>query len=751
MSENNLIKYVDDFFNDLELYDDKYNGHHYKGLLKAGIDVFLDNENEYNAYEVYQTFFMIYQITAEKKSDKETSSSIVSEPNSLLDLVKIMKKYEDNTGDLIERQRDHFIHSVNVFILGLAIYSQNKNYRVAFAEYISLSPYENYYKIDNILSHEEFLYRWGVASLFHDIGYPVEIIGKQLNQFMNEGVKSISSAYNANTAIDFKDFNEFNTIIKIDPNFADEFTSVYEEAKFLNLFKPTDIMAHKISTDFAGVDVNKVAKHLDNFVIAMGNKGFIDHGFFSSILVLNSYGYLIQKYSKNHEFFFYPIVDSATAILLHNYYKKVLQDDLYNLPALNPRHSPIAYLLILCDELQEWNRQPLGTKDRQKNHVNDLKIVIDDDRLEVDYIVKTGSMGLGFSQDKQNFLKNVLSISSIFRRNFLIFTDVSHDGEIMREIVKSEVQAPHTLLRNVEKLALKIHEQYIETATQEFRKKEAEGEVDEDARMDFENKTKPFDELSSYLKLANIRQARSIPKKLNMIGCELANLSDKRPAISEFTEEEVIDLAKYEHDEWCDEKIRQGWTYGPDRDDSRLIHDCLVPWDELTPQVQQYDIDPVKNIPLLVESIGLKIVRSSIRMLTIEMHRFYQSNEEGTEDFDKLPDYIKYSNYKQADFLVTILRELGFDIVSADSPGEAVDPFDEDALEYLAKREHNAWYKLKVNLGWKFGPRDNDQKLNPNLVEWDVLDIEQKNKNKRTFRNLPELCKNVGLKIVRGN
>lgn len=156
MSENNLIKYVDDFFNDLELYDDKYNGHHYKGLLKAGIDVFLDNENEYNAYEVYQTFFMIYQITAEKKSDKETSSSIVSEPNSLLDLVKIMKKYEDNTGDLIERQRDHFIHSVNVFILGLAIYSQNKNYRVAFAEYISLSPYENYYKIDNILLQRGF-------------------------------------------------------------------------------------------------------------------------------------------------------------------------------------------------------------------------------------------------------------------------------------------------------------------------------------------------------------------------------------------------------------------------------------------------------------------------------------------------------------------------------------------------------------------------------------------------------------------
>ena len=165
MIENNLREYVDDFFNMLELHDDKYNGHHYKSLLKAGIDVFLERENSYNAYEIYQTFFMIYQIS----SDEGEDSSIVSQPNTLLDLVKIMKKYEENTGDLIEKQRDHFIHSVNVFLLGLAIYSQNKPYRDEFEGYILKSPYEKYYKIDEKLSAEEFLYRWGIASLFHDI------------------------------------------------------------------------------------------------------------------------------------------------------------------------------------------------------------------------------------------------------------------------------------------------------------------------------------------------------------------------------------------------------------------------------------------------------------------------------------------------------------------------------------------------------------------------------------------------------
>ena len=750
MSENNLKTYVDNFFDELVLYDDKYNGHNYKGLLKAGIDVFLETETTYNAYEIYQTFFMIYQITAEDKSKKKEDTSIVNEPNTLLDLVKIMKKYEENTGDLIEKQRDHFIHSVNVFLLGLAIYAQNRSYREAFESYILKSPYKKYYRINKKLSHEEFLYRWGVASLFHDIGYPVEIIGKQLNKFINDGVKSISSTYDADTAIDFKDFNEFNTIVKIDHDFADEFTKKYPEAKFLNLFKPTDIMAHKIATDFSDVDVNDVAKHLDNFVNIMGESGFIDHGFFSAILVLNSYGHLIQKFAKKHDFFFYPIVDSATAILLHNYYRNVLQKDPFNLTAMHPIQSPIAFLLILCDELQEWNRQPFGIKDKKRSHVNELDLLVDDKRLEVDYIVKSGSMGLGFSEDKEELLRHVLSVSSIFERNFLVYTDVQQDSNIMREIVKSEVQAPSTLLRNVEKLALKIHEQYIRTSTEEFNKKKAEGKIDAEAEKDFMEKTRPFNELSSHLKLANIRQARSIPRKLNMIGCELAHKDDKREAITKFSREEVIDLAIFEHDEWCDEKIGQGWTYGEVRDDDNLIHDCLVPWEDLTPEVQQYDIDPVENIPSLVDSIGLKIVRSKIRLLTIEMHKFYQQEEKGAEDFDELPDYIKYSNYKQANFLVKILGELGYDVVDAKSKGNAIEYFDEDSLEYLAKREHNAWYKLKVNLGWKFGPvRDEDKKINPNLMEWEYLDLKQRQSNKRTFRNLPQMCKNVDLKIVK--
>ncbi len=35
---------------------------------------------------------------------------------------------------------------------------------------------------------EEFLYRWGLTALFHDIGYPVELINKSLAVYLNSAV-----------------------------------------------------------------------------------------------------------------------------------------------------------------------------------------------------------------------------------------------------------------------------------------------------------------------------------------------------------------------------------------------------------------------------------------------------------------------------------------------------------------------------------------------------------------------------------
>ncbi|MDO5832562.1 MAG: RyR domain-containing protein [Methanobrevibacter sp.] len=759
---NNIKEYVDDFFKDLVLFDDYVNNHDYKSLLKSGIDVFLDFESDYTAKDIYRTFLMIYQITNEDKSEGEKNINVVSEPNILLNLVEVMEKYEKNTGDLIERQRDHFIHSVNVFILGLAIYSQNENYREIFRNHILSSKYEKHYRIDGEFSDEEFLYRWGIASLFHDIGYPFEIIGKQLNKIIGDSVKSISNSYDVAVSIDFKDFNEFNSIVKMDPyDFADSYRDNYKRSKILDLYRPTDIMAHKIAYDFQ-LDEQKfklLTSHLNNFVNYMQENRFIDHGFYSSILVLNSYGKLMQKHDKDYDFFFYPIVDSATAILLHNYYNKTLQKSPFNLKLLSPETNPIAFLLILCDELQEWNRQPFGLIDKRKFHVNDLILDIDNDKMDVEYILNFGSMGLGFSKDKKEFIYDVLDVESIFRKGLSVITDVKEDVEhaVMRDMDILDIQVPSVLLRNVEKLAIEIHEQYVDLVTEEYEYKLARGEVDNKLQNKYDSLCS-FKELSPELKMSNIRQALSIPKKLNMIGCEIATKSDPRTAITEddFEENEVLNLAIFEHQEWCEEKRGTGWTKGDEKDEEKRISPYLVSWDELDEYTKQVDKDAVLKIPYLLDCVGLKIVRTKIRLLTFKMHEFYEnkrivSQSSGENEFRELPGYVQYSNYKQADFIVQILKERGYELVSLDDKRPSISSFSRKDIEHFAEREHYAWYMLKFNLGWRYGENNQKCKTNSNLVPWEKLDEKVKENNRNTFIHLPMLCAdpNVGLKIVR--
>ena len=779
---SHINKYVDRFFEDLILYDDNIvfkdgtkSNHDYKGLLKAAIEVFLNHQSSFTAYEVYQTFFMMYQITPEDKSevDENNPNILISEPNTLLDLVDIMREYEKNTGSLINRQRDHFIHSVNVFILGLSVYAQNKYYRDIFKRYILKNKhYTKYYRIDGEFSHEEFLYRWGVAALFHDIGYPIEIIGKQLDKLIDDGIKNISPTYDdVRVSLDFRDFDEFNTIVKKYPyDYADNYRERYSDSKVLDLFKPTDIMAHKLKMDF-DIDTDtfkELIRHLNGFVRIMGEQGFIDHGFFSAILVMNSYGKLIQKYGdKDKDFFFYPIVDSATAILLHNYYSNVLQKKPFGFGKLRPKQSPISYLLILCDELQEWNRQPYGVLDVQKNHVNDMDVVIDDEYIKVIYILNNGPMGFGFSKKKDEVIDSILEIQDIFQGKLSIRTKIELDN-IIRGISIAEIQTPNILLRNIEKLARQINSDYNDEMRQKLDEAIKNGNQEEiDNLKEKCSYLCEFEDLRSDYKLSNIRQAKSIPKKLSIIGCEIAHKNDKRAEITEFDKHEIEDLAIFEHYDWCREREGTGWTYGDVKNPEKLKTPYLVDWEELSEDIKNFNRNSTKNIPNLLNSIGLKIVRNKIRLLTFKMHQFYESgslddNCDGEESFKKLPKHVQYSNYRQADYLVKILKEKGFELVSADDSRDKIIRFDDDDIEYFAKREHEGWLKLKLNFGYGYLQLDDIEKPeikdrtinlanNPNLVSWEHLDENIKKANKNTFINLPEMCEdsNVGLKIVK--
>jgi hypothetical protein len=55
-------------------------------------------------------------------------------------------------------------------------------------------------------------------------------------------------------------------------------------------------------------------------------------------------------------------------------------------------------------------------------------------------------------------------------------------------------------------------------------------------------------------------------------------------------------LSRMEHNRWSAEKWLTGWEYSPERDDSKKRHSDLLPYDELSGEVRQLDIDTAENM-----------------------------------------------------------------------------------------------------------------------------------------------------------
>ena len=48
-------------------------------------------------------------------------------------------------------------------------------------------------------------------------------------------------------------------------------------------------------------------------------------------------------------------------------------------------------------------------------------------------------------------------------------------------------------------------------------------------------------------------------------------------------------MARNVHDVWMRGRIAQGWVYGPQRDDEKKTHPCIVPYDQLSETEKDYD------------------------------------------------------------------------------------------------------------------------------------------------------------------
>ena len=104
---------------------------------------------------------------------------------------------------------------------------------------------------------------------------------------------------------------------------------------------------------------------------------------------------------------------------------------------------------------------------------------------------------------------------------------------------------------------------------------------------------------------SGLEQARDIERKVSLLGYEIVprKTAGDRAVIGSLSDDQVETLARAEHRRWVDERVEDGWSFATEKDVDRKTSPYLVPWNDLSEQVREYDREPVRNIlPLLSEA-----------------------------------------------------------------------------------------------------------------------------------------------------
>lgn len=69
-------------------------------------------------------------------------------------------------------------------------------------------------------------------------------------------------------------------------------------------------------------------------------------------------------------------------------------------------------------------------------------------------------------------------------------------------------------------------------------------------------------------------------------------------------------IARNVHDVWAAGRMKEGWTYGPKRNDAEKKHPCLVAYEDLPESEKEYDRHTAQETLRLIIKFGFKVTKN---------------------------------------------------------------------------------------------------------------------------------------------
>ena len=382
-------------------------------------------------------------------------------------LIELLKKFEQSS-TFYERYRDHTAHPLYVCFLGLHIYDKNSIVKNSFSNFIK----SNFSVTDPQKAEDLFIHLWLLSSLYHDIGYLLEndkVSNEQSNNLkdfidsINKLLKNpLASTPYFENIIQEESENKGIKELKIKPKMITNIENILRDKKIrcFELLKDASTESHLAASKDNGIK-EYYSETRDHGICSAILLIYIWYSYKSYINIVCSHNDVLEYFpndviniDKKLQSFDNKIIDiAAQAISLHNIDKdkklRATNNKLtIHLFEIALKQMPLAFLLRLCDELQDW--------DRPRPNVIDSYIDKDLNSQDLNITVKDEGVFLRFFTDEGSFIHPTCDKSNYFRINGILkkclnnedltsllhyetYTIVSYEGYILR-LFHDEIQ-----------------------------------------------------------------------------------------------------------------------------------------------------------------------------------------------------------------------------------------------------------------------------------------------------------------------